>query len=194
MKKAVIILTLTSLVYTSCENSNNSTKEKELKLRELELKQKEEVLLNDTKEEIELKEQELVQKEKELNSTSNDNKNLSLNTKLIPQEIEYDGKPYIEYTINNKIIALDSYSETDTEGEYIRMKFNNKEVILKMQKKNSSKAKEVYSNTEYTVAFYDIVEGYVGEEGSVDVSGKLLIESKTEQNTINFKGTYLHKY
>jgi hypothetical protein len=194
MKKAVIILTLTSLVYTSCENSNNSTKEKELELRELELKQKEEVLLNDTKEEIELKEQELVQKEKELNSTSNDNKNLSLNTKLIPQEIEYDGKPSIEYTINNKIIALDSYSETDTEGEYIRMKFNNKEVILKMQKKNSSKAKEVYSNTEYTVAFYDIVEGYVGEEGSVDVSGKLLIESKTEQNTINFKGTYLHKY
>ena len=44
MKKAVIILTLTSLVYTSCENSNNTTKEKELKLRELELKQKEEVL------------------------------------------------------------------------------------------------------------------------------------------------------
>ena len=91
MKKAIIILTLTSLVFTSCENSNNSAKEKELELRELELKEKEEGLLNEKKEELELKEQELVQKEKELNSTSNDNKQRSPNKKYIAIIQDPDG-------------------------------------------------------------------------------------------------------
>ena len=86
MKKALIILTLTSLVFTSCENSNNSAKEKEL-----ELKEKEEGLLNEKKEELELKEQELVQKEKELNSTSNDNKQQSPNKKYIAIIQDPDG-------------------------------------------------------------------------------------------------------
>ncbi len=85
--------------------------------------------------------------------------NLNLNKKLIPQEIKYDGKPDLSYTMNNKIIVLDSYSETDSEGKYIRMKLNNKEIILKMQKKNSSKAKRIYSNNEYAVTFYDIIYG-----------------------------------
>jgi hypothetical protein len=115
--------------------------------------------------------------------------NLNLNKKLVPQEIDYDGKPELEYTINNKIIALDSYSETDNEGSYLRMKFNNKEVILKMQKKNSSKIKRVYSNNEYTITFYDIVYGACAGEGAQNVTGKLLIQSKTEQNTVIFKGS-----
>jgi hypothetical protein len=110
------------------------------------------------------------------------------NKKLIPQEIEYEGKPELEYTINNKIIGLDSYSETDIEGNYIRMKLNNQEVILKMQRKNSSKAKRVYSNSEFTVIFYDIIYGSCAGEGTQNVTGKLLIESKTERNIINFKG------
>ena len=115
--------------------------------------------------------------------------NLNLNKKLMPQEIEYDGKPELEYTINNKIIVLDSYSETDSEGKYIKMKLNNKERILKMQKNNSSKAKRIYSNNEYTVTIYDIIYGACAGEGAQNVTGKILIESKTEKNIINFKGS-----
>ena len=115
--------------------------------------------------------------------------NLNLNKKLIPQEIEYDGKPDLYYTMNNKIIVLDSYSETDSEGKYIRMKLNNKEIILKMQKKKSSKAKRIYSNNEYAVTFYDIIYGACAGEGGQNVTGKILIESKTEKNIINFKGS-----
>jgi len=73
MKTVIIILTFASIVLTSCGNSNVSTKEKELELKELELKQKEESLLSDKKKEIELKEQELKQKEQELKSKSNNN-------------------------------------------------------------------------------------------------------------------------
>ncbi len=69
MKTVTIILTFASIILTSCGNSNVSTKEKELELKELELKQKEESLLSDKKKEIELKEQELKQKEQELKST-----------------------------------------------------------------------------------------------------------------------------
>ena len=115
--------------------------------------------------------------------------NLTVNKNLIPEEIVYDGKPELEYTMNNKIIVLDSYSETDIESQYIRMKINKNEVILKMQKKNASKAKRVYSNNEYTVTFYNIIYGACVGEGAQNVSGKLLIESKTEKNTINFKGS-----
>ena len=48
--------------------------------------------------------------------------------KLTPQEIEYDGMPELEYKINSKIIALDASSGL------IRMKFNGKEVTMKMNK------------------------------------------------------------
>ena len=64
----------------------------------------------------------------------NQTNNLETNKTLLPQSIDYDGKPDLEYTINNEIIALDSYDENDYEGSYIRMKLNDKEVILKMQK------------------------------------------------------------
>ncbi len=115
--------------------------------------------------------------------------NLNTNIKLIPQEIQYDGKPELQYTMNNKIIALDYYSETDNEGRYIRMKLNNKEVILKMQNNNTSKVKRIYSNNEYTITFYDIIFGTCAGEGAQNITGKLLIQSNTEQNTINFKGS-----
>ena len=117
------------------------------------------------------------------------NTNLSLKKELIPQEIDYDGKPELEYKINTKIIVLDSYNETDNEGMYIRMKIKNKEVILKMEKKNSSKSKRVYSNNDYTITFYDIIYGTCAGEGAQNVTGKILIQSKTEKNTIIFKGS-----
>jgi hypothetical protein len=114
--------------------------------------------------------------------------NLRLNKKLIPQEIEYDGKPELSYMVNDKIIALDYYSETDNDGSYIRMKISNREVLLKMQKNKSSKTKRIYSNNEYMVVFYDIIYGSCAGEGSQNLIGKILIQSKLEQNTINFKG------
>ena len=71
MRTVIIMLTFASLVFASCGDSQTSNKEKELALKEQELKQKEESLLSDKKKEIELKEQELKQKEQELKSTSN---------------------------------------------------------------------------------------------------------------------------
>jgi hypothetical protein len=115
-------------------------------------------------------------------------KNLIPNKKLIPQEIEYDGKPDLQYLLKNKNIVLDYWDEPFNEKIMcIRMKLNNKEVIFKMQKKNLSKAKRVYFNNEYTVTFFNIIYGEC-LEGAQNVTGKLLIESKTEQNTIVFKG------
>jgi hypothetical protein len=116
-------------------------------------------------------------------------KNLIPNKNLIPQEIQYDGKPELEYTMNDKLIVLDSYSESDFEGKYIRMKLNNNEVTLKMQNNSTSNSKRVYSNNEYTVTFYDVVYGACAGEGAQYVTGKILIESKSEQNTVNFKGS-----
>jgi uncharacterized membrane protein YgaE (UPF0421/DUF939 family) len=70
MKKTIIILTLVCAIFASCGDSQTATKEKELELKEQELKQKEESLLEDKKKEIELKEQELKQKEEALKSKS----------------------------------------------------------------------------------------------------------------------------
>jgi hypothetical protein len=91
--------------------------------------------------------------------------------------------------MNDKLIVLDSYSESDFEGKYIRMKLNNNEVTLKMQNNSTSNSKRVYSNNEYTVTFYDVVYGACAGEGAQYVTGKILIESKSEQNTVNFKGS-----
>jgi predicted nucleic acid-binding Zn-ribbon protein len=56
-------------------------------------------------------------------TTQSTNSNISENKKLIPQEIENDGIPVLEYIMNNRIIVLDSFSETDKEGDqFIRMK------------------------------------------------------------------------
>ena len=70
MRTIIIILTFASIVFASCGDSQTATKEKELALKEQELKQKEESLLADKKKEIELKEQELKQKEEALKSKS----------------------------------------------------------------------------------------------------------------------------
>jgi hypothetical protein len=120
------------------------------------------------------------------NSQSDQTNTLQTNKKLIPQPIDYNGKPDLEYTLNNVIIALDAYSENDNEGSYIRMKFNNKEVILK--KKNSSKIKRVYSNSEYVVKFDEIIYGDCAGEGAQNLTGKLLIQTKSKKNTVVFNG------
>jgi len=124
-----------------------------------------------------------------LKKSQNDQKNnLKINKTLLPQSIDYDGKPDLEYTINNEIIALDSYDENDSEGSYIRMKLNDKEVILKMQKQHSSKARRVYSNSDYVVTFDGIIYGKCAGEGAQYLTGKLLIQTVSEQNTVMYKG------
>jgi hypothetical protein len=116
--------------------------------------------------------------------------NISINKKLIPQEIENDGIPVLEYIMNNKIIVLDSFNETDKEGDqFIRMKINNETIRLKMQKTNFTKFKRVFSNSEYIVTFFDILYGECMGEGTQAVTGKLRIETKTEFNIVNFKGS-----
>ncbi len=115
-------------------------------------------------------------------------KNLIPNKNLIPQEIDYDGKPDLQYEMKNKIIVLDYWNESINDKTMaIRMKFKNKEVVLLMQSKNLTKAKRVYSNNEFTVTFFNIIYGEC-LEGAQSLTGKLLIESKTEQNTVSFKG------
>jgi hypothetical protein len=114
--------------------------------------------------------------------------NININNTLLPQSIDYDGMPVLEYTINNEIIALDSYNENDSEGSYIRMRLNDKEVVLKMQKQDSSKARRVYSNSDYVVTFHDIIYGKCAGEGAQYLTGKLLIQTNSGQNTVIYEG------
>ena len=119
----------------------------------------------------------------------NQTNNLETNKTLLPQSIDYDGMPALEYTINNEIIALDFYDENHSEGSYIRMKLKDKEVILKMQKQYSSKARRIYSNSDYVVTFDEITYGKCAGEGAQYLTGKLLIQTSSDQNSITFKGS-----
>lgn len=58
-----------------------------------------------------------------------------------------------------------------------------------MAKNNTSKYKRVFFNKEYKVTFFDIVYGECAGEGAQRIKGKLLIESKTERNTLIFTGS-----
>lgn len=115
--------------------------------------------------------------------------NLKSNKVLVPQEIELDGKPWLSYSYNSKTIALDYFNEKDSKGTYLRMKLQGKEVYLKMDKQKLVKTKRVFSNENYTVTFYEIIYGDCAGEGSQYISGKLLIQTKTDQNILNFKGS-----
>lgn len=118
----------------------------------------------------------------------NNSNSLKINQKLVPQEIEEDGKPELEYLVNNKTIALDGYDEIDSDGKYLRMKFNGREVILKMNKQKTSKLIRVYSNNEYTITFSEISLGKCSGEGGQYINGKMIIQLKNERNTLSFKG------
>jgi hypothetical protein len=116
--------------------------------------------------------------------------NILRNKLMIPQEIEYDGKPGLEYTYNDQTIALDSYNENDEGGEYIRMKINNKEINLK--KEQSSKALDIriYSNNEYRISFRNFIYETtdIGEAGEHKLSCDLFIEYKNQYNRITVYG------
>ena len=126
--------------------------------------------------------------EKNIENLLSELKSLPINSFLFPQKIENDGMPTLEYTTNGDIIVLDSYSDNDPKGLYIRMKIENKEVNLKMQPNLTSKVRRVYSNKEYTVIFYDILFGECSGEMGQKIKGKLLIQTTNKQNIINFEG------
>lgn len=102
------------------------------------------------------------------------------NKALVPQTITYDGMPELEYKVSNKIIALD-----DETG--IRMKIKGREYSLKLEA-GAISTKRAYSNGYYRVTFYNIAFGKCSGEGGQYITGQLKIESKTEENTVAFKG------
>ena len=103
--------------------------------------------------------------------------------KLTPQEIEYDGMPELEYKRNSKIIALDASSGL------IRMKFNGKEVTMKMNKSKTSKLYRIYENKEYLVIFSEIKFGECAGEGRQNIKGKIAIQNKEEKTILTFNGS-----
>lgn len=108
---------------------------------------------------------------------------------LTPQEVDYDGKPSLQYMIMDKIVALDYYDENDPNASFIRMKFSGNEVILKFQERKSTKFRRVFSNEEYSVIFYDLTYGDCAGEGTQYIDGKILIKSYEEQKTVDFTGS-----
>ncbi len=112
----------------------------------------------------------------------------SINSDNIPQDLLSSDKPNLEYTQNGIQIVVDTYNENDREGEYIRMKFSNKEIILKLVKESASKYKRIYSNEVYTVTVIVDSFGECQGEMSQALSGKLLIKSKSGTNTVKFDG------
>lgn len=105
----------------------------------------------------------------------------TVNKSLLPQTIDYDGMPELEYKFLNKIIVLDDQAGT------IRMKFKGKEQILKLEK-GATSTQRVYSNNSYRVIFFGIVFGKCTGEGGQFITGKLKVETEAEENTIDFKG------
>jgi hypothetical protein len=107
---------------------------------------------------------------------------------LIPQEIEYNGKPDLEYSIDGKRTVLDDYSENNPQEKYIRMKFNDKEVLLKNIKNETTKYKRVYAGNNYKVVFKINKYGDCAGEGTQWVYGNVFIKLGKKQYSTTFEG------
>ncbi|WP_129020484.1 hypothetical protein [Edaphocola flava] len=105
----------------------------------------------------------------------------TINKALVPQTISYDGMPELEYKVSNKLVALDD------ESGNIRMKIKGREYTLKLEQ-GSTSIKRVYSNSYYRVTFFNIAFGKCSGEGGQYITGKLKIETTTEENTVAFNG------
>jgi chromosome segregation ATPase len=128
------------------------------------------------------------QQMKALQTTTTINSQRVENKNLIPEEIEYDGKPSLDYEYLKKVVALDHYLENDDQNKYIRMKIQGKECTLKMDQSKTNRGVRVYSNQQLQVIFYDIVFGECAGEGMQKIKGKMKIQSPTEENVLNFEG------
>lgn len=106
---------------------------------------------------------------------------------LVPEPVDYDGKPEIEYVINEQIVGLDQYLECDPNEYYLRMKFKGKLVILHFLKSQSDSLKQVFSNGDYLVTFLTEKYGACAGEGKQYITGKATIESYGKTNTLDFE-------
>lgn len=108
---------------------------------------------------------------------------------LVPEEIEYDGKPGVEYQINGKIIGLDQYLENDPDGSYLRMKFKGQEISLKFLDAQSDTLKQVFSGSGYQVTFLTEKYGACAGEGQQYITGKASLEHEGKMNSLAFEGS-----
>lgn len=111
------------------------------------------------------------------------------NTSLRPQEIDYDGKPDLEYQTEGIRTVLEGYNENDDQSRYIRMKFNGKEVLLKNITSETSKFNRVYRGNGYNVTFKIKEYGKCAGEGSQYLFGEVIIESNGKFYTTGFQGS-----
>src|SRR5690554_423364 len=77
---------------------------------------------------------------------------------VVPQEIEYYGKPGLEYSIDGKRAVLgvyisEGYFINRPENHSIRMKFSNIEMLLKNIRRETTRDKRVYRGNGYQVVF-----------------------------------------
>lgn len=138
-----------------------------------------------------LSKKEIPQTIKELKTKYNykEPKKKSLTNYVIPEEVSFDGKPEAEYEIDGKLCILND------NNSYIRMKFNNREVLLR--KKFTSDKIRKYELNEYTVTLYVIdIENSIGEDSEQKkVSGVLVINYNNQvENTIPFIGYEPHYF
>lgn len=109
--------------------------------------------------------------------------------RMVPEKIEYDGYPDAEYRVNDQIVALSDWKETDPEGVYIRMQFKGKETSLKLIKEESDSIKEVFANDNFRVSFTTKRYGECAGEGQQYIFGDVVIELNGKQNVLEFKST-----
>jgi hypothetical protein len=107
--------------------------------------------------------------------------------RLAPQPIEYDGKPELEYRVNDAIVALDGYVDADADGRYIRMRFEGREMLLKMTQ--SSKPERTYEADGLVVTFGGIVYGECTGEGAQAVKGTLHVQRGSASYSTPFTGS-----
>ena len=112
--------------------------------------------------------------------------------RLAPQPIEYDGKPELEYRVNDAIVALDGYVDADRDGRYIGMQFAGGEVLLKMTR--HAKEERTYEANGLAVTFGSIVYCACTGEGSQAVKGTLQVRRGEATYSTPFTGsdTELH--
>jgi len=108
-------------------------------------------------------------------------------TRLAPQPIDYDGKPELEYRVNDAIVALDGYVDTDADGRYIRMRFEGREMLLKMTQR--SRSQRTYEADGLVVTFGGIVYGECTGEGAQAVKGTLHVQRGSASFSTPFSGS-----
>jgi hypothetical protein len=113
----------------------------------------------------------------------------TINKRLVPEAIFYEGVSDIEYSIGNDIVALDYWEEGLQEGDYIRMNISGKEVHLKCIHKKTTKFKRFFEGDGYQLELTISKYGECVGEGAQQFFGKMLIKQGGEKHETNFTGS-----